>query len=492
MNTFKQKSLHAAVLAGLGAMGLAGTANAVYVSPEHVGSVLIYPYFTVRADGGGTSTAYYDNYISVVNTTASTKAVKVRFLEGKRSAEILDFNLFLSPNDVWTGAVVRTTDGGGVISVDRSCVVPNALFAIKDPAALTASSLNHFKNYQYVTTTPDGGGTTLDRTREGYFEMLEMGDITNVTAIAAAKHNSAGVPANCAYFEANDLNLATQMTAPTGGLYGAASLVNVRAGTDFSYDAVALADWSPATVQYTPAGSVLPQIGAVGASQVSTIFTAGGVVQSTWGVTGALTRDNSRDAVSASLMQASLYNEWMLETNTASGTDWVVTFPTKSLHVSPGTGAANRPFNANFNNGVSCDVFGASYWNREEATTTITTVIIPSPPPPVTPTVNAFCYEANVLTFANSNMLGSTNLYNLDTTGIGRAGAMQIDFNQAVQAMTATASTTPGTLTPGAGRTHFGLPVVGFMIQDFSNGNVGGVASNYGGLFVHKYRRSIP
>ena len=172
MNTFKRKSLHAAVLAGLGAMGVAGTAQAVHVNPEGLGSVLIYPYYTVRADGGGTSTAYYDNYVSIVNTTASTKAVKVRILEGKRSAEVLDFNLFLSPFDVWTGAIVRTTtasdgeEGGKLISVDRSCVVPNALFA-----TASTNSLNRFKNFVYAATN-DGGGATLDRTREGYLEVL--------------------------------------------------------------------------------------------------------------------------------------------------------------------------------------------------------------------------------------------------------------------------------------------------------------------------------
>ena len=35
------------------------------------------------------------------------------------------------------------------------------------------------------------------------------------------------------------------------------------------------------------------------------------------------------------------------------------------------------------------------------------------------------------------------------------------------------------------------LPVIGFAVQDFSNGNVGGVLSNYGGLFSHKYVRNI-
>ena len=44
MNTFKKKSLHAAVLAGLGALGAAGTANAVHINPDGLGQVVLYPY----------------------------------------------------------------------------------------------------------------------------------------------------------------------------------------------------------------------------------------------------------------------------------------------------------------------------------------------------------------------------------------------------------------------------------------------------------------
>lgn len=483
MNTFKRKSLHAAVLAGLGAVGMAGTANAVHINPDGLGSVLIYPYFTARADGGGTSTAYYDNYVSIVNTTASTKAVKVRVLEGKRSAEVLDFNLFLSPNDVWTGAIVRTADGAGMISVDRSCVVPNALFAITNPANITSGSLNHFKNFVYASTPADGGGTTLDRTREGYLEVFEMGDVTNATATAAAKHNTAGVPANCAYFEANDSTLATALAAPSGGLTGGLSLVNVAAGTDYSYDAVALANWHVGTPNYSRAGDVLPRL-TNGNVVTSTVFTAAGnVVTATWA--------SSRDAVSASMMRRNVMNEWMLETNTASGTDWVVTFPTKFAYTGPvGTGAAIAPFNANFNNGQSCDIFTMNFWNREELTTTTPVIVLPSPEPSVVVTSNTFCYEANVLTFANSNILGSTNLYNIDTTGVGRTGWANIGFVQAIQQLTPVTSSTNG-VADAAAQPHRGLPVVGFMVQDFANGNVGGVASNYGGSFVHKYFRSI-
>ncbi len=118
---------------------------------------------------------------------------------------------------------------------------------------------------------------------------------------------------------------------------------------------------------------------------------------------------------------------------TASGTDWVVTFPTKFAYTGPvGTGAAIAPFNANFNNGQSCDIFTMNFWNREELTTTTPVIVLPSPEPSVVVTSNTFCYEANVLTFANSNILGSTNLYNIDTTSIGRSGWASIGFTQAI------------------------------------------------------------
>ena len=53
----------------------------------------------------------FNSLLSVVNSTASAKAVKVRFLEGKDSREVLDFNLYLSHNDVWTAGIIPTADG---------------------------------------------------------------------------------------------------------------------------------------------------------------------------------------------------------------------------------------------------------------------------------------------------------------------------------------------------------------------------------------------
>ena len=83
--------------------------------------MLIYPYYTVNAGN--------DTLLSVVNTSNEGKAMKVRFLEGRNSREVLDFNLYLSPFDVWTAAATTAgalaTDPAVLTTNDNSCTVPN-------------------------------------------------------------------------------------------------------------------------------------------------------------------------------------------------------------------------------------------------------------------------------------------------------------------------------------------------------------------------------
>src|SRR3982751_1956274 len=166
MNTFKRKSLYAA-LAGLGALGATGAAQAVNVNPDGLGQVLIYPYYTTRADAAGNTS---NSLLSVVNSTSSAKAVKVRFLEGKNSREVLDFNLFLSAYDVWTAAVLPSPTVGTGTGVD-------------------------FVNFAYSS---DGAGSTLDRTREGYVEIIEMGTIIDLSITYNNITHVSGVPPGCA------------------------------------------------------------------------------------------------------------------------------------------------------------------------------------------------------------------------------------------------------------------------------------------------------
>jgi hypothetical protein len=66
--------------------------------------VLIYPYYTVQSAGGN----LYNTYVSITNTTSRAKVVKVRFREGKTSAEVLDFNVYLSRTTCGSAQCVRT------------------------------------------------------------------------------------------------------------------------------------------------------------------------------------------------------------------------------------------------------------------------------------------------------------------------------------------------------------------------------------------------
>src|SRR4051812_17048635 len=124
----KKRALYLAI-AGTTALAT-NVADAVNLSPDGRGQVLLYPYYTTRADNAGNP---YGTLVSVINATASAKAVRVRFLEGKNSREVLDFNLFLSPFDVWTGAVLPdpATGGAKLGTVDLSCALPS--FTVGNP-----------------------------------------------------------------------------------------------------------------------------------------------------------------------------------------------------------------------------------------------------------------------------------------------------------------------------------------------------------------------
>jgi hypothetical protein len=474
MNIFKKKSLCVA-LAGAGVLSLAGAAQAVNLNPDGLGQVLIYPYYTTRADGAGNN---YNSLLSVVNTTASVKAVKVRFLEGKNSQEVLDFNLYLSPKDVWTTAIVPMGSGAGIATSDQSCTLP----AI--PAGGKA-----FVNFQLAA---DGAGSSLDRTTEGYVEIIEMASYADTSTTAENVTHVGGVPPGCAK-QTDALGLA-EGVRPSGGLMGGMTLINVSSGADYTEDAVALDNFYnplpapfPQTL-YTGAGVPTPDLTQSFPPQ-SIVVANNAVYQSGWGA--------GPDPVSAVLMHDQIMNEYVLDAATNSGTDWVVTMPTKRFYVSNGTGTPPVLFQRNFNKtDGACDDVSLNIYDREENTTS--TPLDFSPPPPTQ--TNSLCWEANVITFNNSNVLGSANSANIPTTfehGWLDLGFFPTSVTPPVHTLfNASTTITPlgGVGVPGSA-TYVGLPVVGFAVQSFANGaiTVGdkSVLSNYGGNFIHKGTRLI-
>lgn len=463
-------------MAVLSTIGMTGSAGAVTMGDDGLGQVLLYPYFTVR-DGN-------DTLVSVVNTTDYPKAVKVRVLESKNSREVIDFNLYLSKHDVWTGVITTTANGGKLMTTDTSCTVP----------AIPAGGVE-FRNFAFTGSNADGEDGSLNRTREGYIEIIEMGVPTHVDIASPdevyfdeAVTHSSGVPANCAAVRsdwADGTFTAGSLTAPTGGLMGGGTLINVANGTDFSYDPVVLDRFS-AVANHTAPGSLLPSLEQA-VPQTSVVFYEGAAITSTWG------NGEPADPVSALIMRTAVMNEFTVEPALAAGTDWVVNFPTKRFYVDSDIDTDadtvdlnyRRPFTQDFKANGSCEEVSINIWDREERTTT--SDIDFSPLPPVGK--NSLCWEVNVVTFEGSNVLGSALALNAPTNGFN-SGWMRIAFPALAGNVDENADTTRQ-IVDDLNVTYSGLPVIGFGVQEYVNNNLGGVLSNYGGSFVHKYDRSI-
>jgi len=490
MNAFKRKLLASSVLAGLGVV--AGAAHAVYQDPSGQGQALIYPYYTVNAG--------HNTYVSVVNTrTSGVKVVKVRFREGKNSREVLDFNLYLSPSDVWVGVIApadaaSSTSAGRLTTPDVSCTNP----------AIPSTGVD-FRNYAYTGANDDPAENDLSRTREGYVEMIEMGVLSHLVAPGnAAVHGASGSP-TCTGLTGATVPLVTAeipfgglQGAPTGGLNGTGTLINVANGQDSGYNAVALSNLTSTSI-YADIGNDNPNF--TNADPVSVVIANNNAYNSQWPVT-AIGRVN---AVSSVIAHSSVINEYILDNSTKSQTDWVLTFPTKNRYVTDT--AATTPFTNKFTAAGACEQITFGYFNREELGAQTSGGDFSPLPPGADP--SSLCWETTVVSLRNgaahmpttaaSGVLGSNN-----TTSITIRTGFQNGWGQL--AFAGTNATTVGMLSAATSRTqnllsaaaptvgsqqYLGLPVVGFMVRTFNNGTLGSFQANYGSAFEHKYLQTI-
>ena len=123
------------------------------------GHSLIVPYFSTQ---GGNKTL-----INIVNTdTYNGKAVKVRFRGAANSDDIFDFQVFMSPGDVWTAEINQGADGRSrLVTNDVTCTKP--LRSVLSGASFLTARLD-----QTMTAVQQANGT-----REGYVEIFNMADI---------------------------------------------------------------------------------------------------------------------------------------------------------------------------------------------------------------------------------------------------------------------------------------------------------------------------
>ncbi|MCU7943878.1 MAG: hypothetical protein KZQ87_14465 [Candidatus Thiodiazotropha sp. (ex Cardiolucina cf. quadrata)] len=142
-------------------VAILASANAVHVNPDGAGQIALLPYYTVN---NGIITN-----LTVTNTTDLYKVVKVRFHESRIGADVFDFNVYLSPYDVWN-ATLRLNAATGLpnlITEDETCTYP-------DKAQLQAGI--DFSNSYDATTDED--------LTEGYVEIIEMGVLADGSGLA--------------------------------------------------------------------------------------------------------------------------------------------------------------------------------------------------------------------------------------------------------------------------------------------------------------------
>lgn len=534
-----KKALALAVMAA-SACSLSPGYAAMYVSDQGTGETLIFPFYS--AENGN------DTFLSLANPTSTHKAVKVRILEAQNSQEVLDFNLYLSPEDHFSFALTANGEGGAkLLTRDNSCTVP----AIpSEGVTLRDSKFLGDKQITEPAQSSDYDNTAVSRTLTGYVEIIEMGQldpfsapvidvrgladsqITAINAAAAITHGGDGVPANCdilvrAWSRTGGVDgvwlgesRTTDLTGDAefvsdwmgGGLYGYVTIINVPQGTAFGYDAVAIAGHvaagsSGSDLHYKP-GDIRPNFGDSALDTAAIVSVNGEAVRLDFNGDYASEAVERVQALNATLMASEVYNDYVTDPVIAATTDWLLTFPTKAFHVN-GTEPI-EPFSALWTGQSACEPTALSTLDREEsAATTLPDEEIadfsPAPPvPPTTPMDNdvPLCYEVTLVQFAKEAAAG--------------ASAINVGVNAFLDANDgwATVSFLPADLDSTLGQCDidgdiavnsdlkdpcsrkidagdgqlFGLPVVGFAFQKYVNGNVdgAGVLANYAMATPHK------
>ncbi len=350
----KKKILSAAVMAALGV----GSAQAgrVAVTGDAHGQVLLFPYYTTQGNN--------ETLLTITNITDKGTAVKVSFREAFNSREVLAFNLYLAPFDVWVGKVQNAPDGGAQLyTPDNSC------------STLDTNPQNML-DYDYSGSRSDGGPEGPARKREGFFTALEMGEIDsqatallgddghwyadddedtlappagvdtvkvkvwdrNNDGIIDVVHKN-GAPNYCQGINLNissiwkDLGTNYGFKNPNSGLMGTMAVINVQDGSEVSVGSTGI------TRVFLKAEHNLPSSGLpdfrVGSTETLAIDWEdgdGGYMSFDARQVGML---DKVDGLSAVLMASKVLNDYTVNPAAEAETAWVVTFPTKSHYVDP-------------------------------------------------------------------------------------------------------------------------------------------------------------
>jgi len=452
---------------------LSGSVFAVNINQGGYGEAVLLPYYTVN---NGLNTL-----ISVSNSTDQVKAVKINFREGKEGMNVLAFNLFLAPHDIWVAGLASSTSSLAGHEGEESTV----LLTNDTTCAPFLPQIQTFLPYEI----DEGEDTDLSRSREGYVEILEMGVLDPSYGLGLASTLQYGVPVDCesvekAYEEggmwsSDGGDLSEQILPVTGGLSASASVIDVTEGALFAMESIAFENFYPADSQFhaSPHDTEMPSL--ADADTTSVLINNGEVIQSEW--------ENGYQAVSAVLMKSQLESLFDVSPLVAGKTEMVLSFPTKRFYqkdeapftlsdVSPETGCVTYEKSVfNRDSEQQCnEVYGCSFKTYKL-----------SPIPPETD--YQLCYGVNTLQWlfnqtsqidSPTEILGSRSFAGRDFIIDSEAGKLVIDFSQSV--------------TSSNSHDYMGLPVISMGFQKYTNSAAAaGLLAQYAGVNNTFYKSVI-
>ncbi len=452
-------------------------ASAVLINPKGVGEFLVIPYYTVN---NGLNTL-----VNVTNTTEKGKAVKINFREGLNGHAVLSYNVYLDAYDSWTFGLIATNstvpgfvgqDSAFQITMDQSC------------APFLNKSRQEFLPFELLDGSQD-----MQRAREGYIEIIEMGELSESLAEALNFSSNSTLAENCAALDLAWTNgfwndevgqlSPEQMNPVTGGLSAEVNIINVAEGINYSIPVTTLADFfaEGSIAHSNPADTSLSFDAA---KPEAYVVTEDGVFD--------LGFDTGTDAVSALFMADYLISNYELTPVVASESETIIAQPTRRFYVNDDNISA--PFSDSAQ-ALNCDMntyggsqFELKIFDREgNFQEELGGHVLRPPEPPACGAVFSYSISSEATAATQSILTGSRNFINvvvdLEQLSID-SGFIRTDFIGDRSIIGRNDNDEPVEI--------LGTPLLGLTLQKYTNaGAMEGLLAQYGSSHPVKHITKI-
>jgi len=475
-----------------GASFPAGGTAGMHVNPGGIGQYLIGEYYDTRyhKDSGTI------NNIQILNTSPNDpqspnynanggSLVKVRFRESKLSREGYDFTIALSCGEVWAGRLSQNDDGVPTIhsiypvvdatpsasggGLGAGSFTTSALFDDSSPSWLGAGFTQFFfSGYPYGVDVPD--------VRHGYIEVI------NMESLPCEPNNAAGTAnAGKVAFAGNTWSRLDTDQTPLNNISAEVFLVRAAQGISFNYNMTAIANFSNAGTGSQLGGKAITSESPTW--QDCENYNAAGI---------KLTPEQCVNQANLALAKSRIIAQYDLEAATAGSTDLAVTLPTKyancAVNAGP-TGAegwtgaklvAKTPFScANGGEAALCTI----YDRMENIEVDVNIPVSPAPGAegPCALKREVYVYS---LTYGGgasdpTSPVRGDEVVNTSGLPYGESGWFEVNLAGAggIEHRSEFFADTYDILGGYVGGFN-GLPAIGLVLQEFENGNAGGIYGN--------------